>query len=67
MCGGGGGGSDTGVPISHIPEYLGPISQSFYPQYPRFHSQFSVSQILHDANVYAHIQKLNFDGIVINL
>ena len=58
LSGGGGGGGDTGVPISHIPEFLGPISHIpvFLPPnipYPRFHSQFSVSQILQDANVYA--------------
>ena len=41
-----GGGGDTGVPISHIPDVLPPNIP-----YPIFHSD---SQILQVANVYAH-------------
>ena len=42
------GWGDTGVPISHIPDPppLPPISQ--------ISSQFSVTQIWQDANVYVH-------------
>ena len=59
----GGGGGDTGVPISHIPDFLPPnipYPRFFTPNipypifftpnipYPRFHSQLTISQILQD-------------------
>ena len=54
-----GGGGETGVPISHIPEFLGPMSHipdCFAPHYPisQISQSISVSQVLQDANVYAH-------------
>ena len=57
------GGGDTGVPISHIPDFLPPnipypnffTPNIPYPRflppnipYPRFHSQLTISQILQD-------------------
>ena len=56
-------GGDTGVPISHIPDFLPPnipyprfftpnipYPRFFTPNipYPRFHSQLTISQILQD-------------------
>ena len=51
----------TGVPISHIPDFLPPNIPDFLPPishipdflppnipYPRFHSQLTISQILQD-------------------
>ena len=73
MVGGGGGAQGYRYPISHIPDFWAPYPRLLPPNipYPRFYSQFSVSQVLQAANVYAQctynrLQKLNFDGIVIN-